>query len=79
MVYKLFDKKASSANTSATCAWSETLARRNKFASGVFKRKIMSDQELAEQLHKRIIRKFEKRKVQSFLYSIFWGADLADM
>ena len=39
----------------------------------------MSNKELKEQLHKRIIRKFEKRKVHSyFIYSI-WGADLADM
>ena len=36
-------------------------------------------QELAEELYKAIIRKFEKRKVNSsFTYNI-WGADLADM
>ena len=35
--------------------------------------------QLAEELHKPIIRKFEKRKVHSpFKYNI-WGADLADM
>ena len=39
----------------------------------------MSDQQLAEELHKQIIRKINKRKVQSpFIYNI-WGADLADM
>ena len=39
----------------------------------------MSDQQLAEELHKPIIKKFGKRKVHSpFIYNI-WGADLADM
>ena len=36
-------------------------------------------QQLAEELHKTIIRKFKKRKVCStFKYNI-WGADLADI
>ena len=39
----------------------------------------MSDQQLAEELHNPIIRKFEKRKVHSsFLYKI-WGANLTDI
>ena len=60
MVYKFFDKKAS-----ATCA--------NKFVGRAIKNKIMSRKEL-EELHKSIIRKFEKRKVHSSLIDNIWGA-----
>ena len=35
--------------------------------------------ELAEELHKPIIRKFKKRKVQSPFIDHVWGVDLADM
>ena len=52
MVYKSFDKK----NTS--------LADKSAFG-GAIKNEIMSNKELAEELHKPIIRKFEKRKVHS--------------
>ena len=37
------------------------------------------NQQLAEELHKPIIRKFEKRKVYSTFKDNIWGADLADM
>ena len=37
------------------------------------------DKELAEELHKPIIRKFKKRKVQSPLIDNIWGAYLADV
>ena len=39
----------------------------------------MPNQELAEELHKPIIRKFEKIKVQSSFNDSIWSADLADM
>ena len=39
----------------------------------------MSDLQLAEQLHEPIIRKFNKRKVQSPFIDNIWGDDLADM
>ena len=39
----------------------------------------MSNKELAEESHKPIIRKFEKRKVHSSYMDNIWGADLADM
>ena len=39
----------------------------------------MSSKELAKELHKPIIRKFNKRKVHSFFIDNIWGADLADM
>ena len=46
--------------------------------SGI-KNKIISTKELDENLHKPIIKKFKKIKVQSsFIYSI-WGTDQADM
>ena len=35
--------------------------------------------ELANELHKPIIRKFKKRKVYSYFKDNIWGVDLADM
>ena len=50
-----------------------------KFFDKKIKIEIMPNQHLAKELHKPIIRKFEKWKVHSsFIYNI-WGADLADM
>ena len=37
------------------------------------------NQQLAEELHKPIIRNFEKRKVRAVFKDNIWGADLADM
>ena len=48
----------------------------NKLLAAVL---IMSDQQLAEELHKQIVRKFDKRKVRSPIIDNIWGADLADM
>ena len=39
----------------------------------------MRDQQLAEELHKSITKKFKKRKVQSTFIGNVLGADLADM
>ena len=39
----------------------------------------LQNQQLAEELHKPIIRKFEKRKVHAAFKDNIWGADLADM
>ena len=39
----------------------------------------MSNNELAEELHKQIIRKINKRKVHSSFIDNIWGADLANM
>ena len=41
--------------------------------------KFMPNQQLANQLHKPIIRKFKKRKVYSSFKDNIWGDDLADM
>ena len=43
------------------------------------KMRIFSNKELAEELQKPIIRKFEKRKAHSPFIDNIWGADLADM
>ena len=71
MVYKFFDKKTSGANTSAT--------RANKFAVYSVKSEVISNQELAKQLQKTIIRKSEKRKVHSSFIDNILGSHLADM
>ena len=39
----------------------------------------MSDQQLAKELHKPIIKKIKKRKVQSPFLDNIWGTDLVDM
>ena len=39
----------------------------------------LTNQQLAEELHKPIIRKFKKRKVHSAFKDNIWGADSADM
>ena len=39
----------------------------------------MSGQQLAEELHKSIIRKFKNRKMPSPFIENIWVADLADM
>ena len=46
--------------------------------SGI-KNENISNKELADELHKPIIRKFNKRKVHSPFIDIIWGAGLADM
>ena len=46
--------------------------------SGI-KNEIKKDQQLANELHKPIIRKFNKRKVYSSFKDNIWGVDLADM
>ena len=48
--------------------------------SGVVNNKLTpQNRQLAEELHKRIIRKFEKRKVYAAFKDNIWRADLADM
>ena len=66
MTYKFFDKKpASLANKSAS--------------GGTVKNEIISNQELAKESQKQIIRKLEKRKVQSSFIDNIQGIDLPDM
>ena len=63
MVYKFFDSKAASPD--------------KKSAGGGFKK--LSSSILADELHKPIIRKFNKKKVYSRFKDNIWGVDLADM
>ena len=41
--------------------------------------KFMSNQQLADKLHKPIIKKFKRRKVYSLFKDNIWGVNLADM
>ena len=50
-----------------------------KTISGAIKNENMSKKELAEDLHKSIIKRFEKRKVKSPFIDNILGADLASM
>ena len=63
MVYKFFDKKTSGSGSATSLT--------NKSASG-------PNYQLANKLHKQIIRKFKKRKVYSFFRDNIWDVDLAD-
>ena len=67
MVYKVFDKNSAS------------LAEKSTKGSGVNIKSTPQNQQLAEELHKPIIRKFKKRKLHSAFKDNVWGADLADM
>ena len=64
MVYKFFDKKSTSL-TDKSISGGNIANERNY--------------QLANELHKPIIRKFLKRKVYSGFKDNIWGADLADM
>ena len=50
-----------------------------KTSGGSIKNEIMSNKELAEELHKQLIRKFKERKVYTSFIDNIGGADLADM
>ena len=67
MVYKFFDRKST--------AESSSLER----MGGGFKNLKNSSSILADELHKPVIRKFNKRKVYSQFKDNIWGVDLADM
>ena len=64
MVYKFFDKKSS-------CSGIAMLQNERPLD--------LAMQQLAEELHKAIIKKFERRKVYSSFKDNIWVADLADM
>ena len=67
MVYKFFDKKS---------AGSVITTPANK---SFFNNEIKQNLQLAEVLHKPIIRNFKNRTVYSGFKDNIWGADLADM
>ena len=66
MVYKFFDKKPASLT--------------DKSAKGrSVNNKIKQNQQLANELHKTIIKEFKKRRVYSSFKDNIWGADSDDM
>ena len=65
MAYKFFDKKTKGSGV--------TLANISAIKS------IPQNEQLAEELHKPIIRKFQKRKVYSAFKDNIWASNLADM
>ena len=67
MVYKLFDKKTTSLTDKSVAV--------NDVANNEIKRNL----QLAEELHKSIIRNFKKWTVYSGFKDNIWGADLVDM
>ena len=67
MVYKLFDKKTTS------------LTDKSVADNGVANNEIKRNLQLAEELHKSIIRNFKKWTVYSGFKDNIWGADLVDM
>ena len=64
MVYNFFDSEVASPD---------------KKSVGSGAKLIPQNEQLADELHKSIIRKFKKRKVYSAFKDNIWGADLADM
>ena len=70
MVYKLFDSKVASPDKKSE----------GSGAKNVNNTKLTpQNQQLAEELHKPVIKNFEKRKVHAAFKHNIWGADLADM
>ena len=49
------------------------------FSGRTIKNELISNKELAKELHKPVTRKFDKRKLHSSFIHNTWGADLADM
>ena len=66
MVYNFFDKKASGGVIK-----NENISNKRPLD--------LATRELAEELQKPVIRKFNKRKVQSPFLDNIWGADPADI
>ena len=66
MIYKFFDKKTKGSGVT-------NLANKSDIKS------IPQNEQLAEELHKPIIKKFKKRIVYSAFKDNIWGADLAGM
>ena len=71
MVYKFFDEKSAGSGAKHVTAEPSAKHVNTKLA--------LQNQQLAEELHKPIIKKFEKRKVHAAFKDNIWDADLADM
>ena len=55
------------------------LFHKKSMGGGIANSDIKQNYQLANGLHKPIIRKFKKRKIYSGFKDNIWGADLADM
>ena len=69
MVYKFFDSKVASPDKKSV----------GSGAKRVNTKITTQNEQLVDELHKPIIRKFKKRKIYSALKDNIWGADLEDM
>ena len=69
MVYESFDSKVASPDKKSV----------GSCAKRINTKITPQNEQLAEELHKLIIRKFKKRKVYSTFKDNIWGVDLADM
>ena len=74
MVYKFFDKKCMGSGTAKPSSLERIVKDTTKPSS--LER---SSSILADELHKPVIKKFNKRKVYSQFKDNIWGVDLADM
>ena len=73
MVYKLFDKKSQGSGRHSSSTSYRPLSSASQLANN------KENIQLADELHKPILRKFKKRKVHSSFRDNIWGVDLADM
>ena len=71
MVYKFFDQKSQGSGRHSSSTWYRPSSSANN--------EIKENTQLADELHKPIIRKFIKRKVYFSFKDNIWGVDLADM
>ena len=74
MVHKFFDKKAT-AEPSAKHVMGSGIKKDMAEPSALARNSLI----LADELHKPVTKKFNKRKVYSQFKDIIWGVDLADM
>ena len=83
MVYKFFNKESTAWPTAEPSALARSSLERTASAFKKLKNTTKSTARnssiLANERHKRIIRKFNKRKVYSQFKDNIWGVDLADM
>ena len=78
MVYKFFDKKAT-AEPSAKYVMGSGTKKDTTTSTAEPSALARSSLILADELHKPVIKKFNKRKVYSQFKDNIWGVDLADM
>ena len=80
MVYEFFDKKSTAEPTAGPSALARSSLERTGNGFKTLKNTTkLSSPILADELHKPIVRNFNKRKVYSQFKDNIWGVDLADM